>query len=185
AVALGQYALLTDQFAVQLLLIEPLILALGCINALVAVAVNPWRTDRLPDRFPTIVHDAAMIALFAIAAVGVRQAQEVAATALGAGVVGLARQDTLGNLFAGLAIQIEKPFRVGHWVNTAGKDGIVTEITWRATKLRTKNGNLVVVPNNVLARDTITNYSQPTVDTRFDVDVGASYDTQPNEVKAA
>ena len=55
-------------------------------------------------------------------------------------VIGFALQDTLGNLFAGLAIQIEKPFRVGHWVHIAGKDGMVHEITWRATKIRTQGG---------------------------------------------
>ena len=67
----------------------------------------------------------------------------VATTAVGAVVIGFALQDTLGNLFAGLAIQIEKPFRVGHWVTIGGKDGMVSEITWRATKIRTKAGNFV------------------------------------------
>jgi small-conductance mechanosensitive channel/CRP-like cAMP-binding protein len=183
--ALRDYALLSAQFSAQLALVQPLLLAFGAINAFVALAVNPWRYDRVPDRFPTIVQDAGTIALFAIAAAVVLQEKIFAATAVGAVVVGLALQDTLGNLFAGLAIQIEKPFRVGHWVNIAGKDGIVTEITWRATKIRTKHGNLVVLPNNVLARDTITNYSQPLSDTRLDVDVSASYDTPPNDVKAA
>ena len=83
-------------------------------------------------------------------------------------ILGLALQDTLGNLFAGLAIQIEKPFRVGHWVTIGGKDGLVSEITWRATKIRTKAGNFVIVPNSALARDTITNYSEPTLETRID-----------------
>ena len=41
------------------------------------------------------------------------------------------------------------------------------------------------MPNSVLAKDTITNYSEPTHDTRVEVEVGASYDTPPNEVKAA
>ena len=67
----------------------------------------------------------------------------LATTAVGAVVIGFALQDTLGNLFAGLAIQIEKPFRVGHWVTIGGKDGLVSEITWRATKIRTKAGNFV------------------------------------------
>ena len=79
----------------------------------------------------------------------------MATTAVGAVVIGLALQDTLGNLFAGLAIQIEKPFRVGDWVTIGGQDGMVSEITWRATKMRTKAGNFVVVPNSVLAKDTI------------------------------
>ena len=86
----------------------------------------------------------------------------MATTAVGAVVIGLALQDTLGNLFAGLAIQIEKPFRVGDWVTIGGQDGIVSEITWRATKMRTKAGNFVVVPNSMLAKDTITNYCEPT-----------------------
>ena len=107
----------------------------------------------------------------------------MATTAVGAVVIGLALQDTLGNLFAGLAIQIEKPFRVGDWVTMGGQDGIVSEITWRATKMRTKAGNFVVVPNSMLAKDTIINYCQPTRSLRLHVDVGASYDVPPNVVK--
>ena len=87
-----------------------------------------------------------------------------ATTAVGAVVIGFALQDTLGNLFAGLAIQIEKPFRVGHWVRVADTDGQVSEITWRATKVRTKAGNFVIVPNSTLSNDTIINYSEPTAE---------------------
>ncbi|HEX4346542.1 MAG TPA: mechanosensitive ion channel family protein [Vicinamibacterales bacterium] len=161
----------------------PLILAFGLINAIVALVVNPWRQDRLPDRFPTIVQDSIVIILFAVAATLILQERIFATTAVGAVVVGFALQDTLGNLFAGLAIQVEKPFRVGHWVHIAGKDGLVKEITWRATKIRTKAGNFVIVPNNVLSKDTITNYSEPVLDTRLELDVPASYDAPPNHVK--
>ena len=63
------------------------------------------------------------------------------------------RQDTLGNAFAGLAIQIEKPFRVGHWIAVANYEGAVSEVTWRATKIRTKAGNLVVIPNNIIGKE--------------------------------
>ena len=49
--------------------------------------------------------------------------QLLTTSAVGAVVVGFALQDTLGNLFAGLAIQIEKPFRVGHWIQVAGARG--------------------------------------------------------------
>ena len=107
-----------------------------------------------------------------------------AATAVSAVVLGLALQDTLGNFFAGLAIQIEKPFRVGHWVSIRGTDGLVSEITWRATKIRTKAGNFVVVPNSLLSRDTIVNYSEPAVETRLELEVGVTYDVPPNRVKS-
>jgi small-conductance mechanosensitive channel/CRP-like cAMP-binding protein len=182
--AMLAYAPISDEFRQQLLFIGPLIMMFGLISGTVAVAINPWSVDRLPDRFPNIVQDALVIALFALAATVVLQEKILATTAVGAVVVGFALQDTLGNLFAGLAIQIEKPFRVGHWVNIAGKDGIVSEITWRATKIRTKTGNLVVVPNSTLSKDTITNYSEPTSLTRLEVEVGATYDAPPNVVKS-
>jgi small-conductance mechanosensitive channel/CRP-like cAMP-binding protein len=163
---------------------QPLLLAFGVINGLVALTINPWRSDRLPDRFPTIVQDSIVIALFAVAATAVLQDRIFAATAVSAVVLGLALQDTLGNFFAGLAIQIEKPFRVGHWVNIRGTDGLVSEITWRATKMRTKAGNFMIVPNSVLSKDTIVNYSEPIVETRLELEVGASYDVPPNKVKS-
>ena len=178
------YVSLSAELLQQLRPLQPLLLAFGAINAAVALVINPWRADRLPDRFPTIVQDSIVIGLFAVAVTLVLQERIFATTAVGAVVIGFALQDTLGNLFAGLAIQIEKPFRVGHWVNVAGKDGMVSEITWRATKIRTKLGNFVIVPNSALSRDTITNYSQPIPETRVDLEIGASYDTPPNQVKS-
>ena len=184
AAALAAYGPLPPGVAQQIRSFNPLLLAFGLATLVVVVTINPWREDRLPDRFPTIVQDAIVIALFAIVATLFMQERVLATTAVGAVVIGFALQDTLGNLFSGLAIQIEKPFRVGHWVTIAGTDGLVSEVTWRATKLRTKAGNFVVVPNSVVAKETITNYSEPTHDTRLEVEVGASYDTAPNEVKA-
>jgi small-conductance mechanosensitive channel/CRP-like cAMP-binding protein len=183
--AVRRYGTLTAELDSQLTLALPLLLTFGVINGMVALVINPWRVDRLPDRFPTIVQDAIGIALFALVATLVLQDRIFATTAVGAVVIGLALQDTLGNLFAGLAVQIEKPFRVGQWVRIAEVDGLVREVTWRATKIRTKSGTMVIVPNSVLARDTITNYSEPTDEVRLEFDVGASYSTPPNEVKAA
>jgi small-conductance mechanosensitive channel/CRP-like cAMP-binding protein len=184
AAALVAYAPLPPDAAQQIRSFNPLLIVFGLATMAVVVAINPWREDRLPDRFPTIVQDAMVIALFAIVATLFMKEKVLATTAVGAVVIGFALQDTLGNLFSGLAIQIEKPFRVGHWVTIAGTDGLVAEVTWRATKLRTKAGNFVVVPNSVVAKETITNYSEPTHDTRLEVEVGASYDAPPNEVKA-
>jgi small-conductance mechanosensitive channel/CRP-like cAMP-binding protein len=163
--------------------INPLVMAFAVINLVVAFILNPWRIDRIPDRFPNIVQDTLVIALFALVATLILRDRMLATTAVGAVVIGLALQDTLGNFFAGLAIQIEKPFRVGDWVTIGGEDGVVSEITWRATKMRTKAGNFVVVPNSALAKDTIVNYCEPTPSLRLEVDVGASYDVAPNVAK--
>ena len=123
--------------------------------------------------------------LFAVIGTVVLREQLLTTSAVGAVVVGFALQDTLGNLFAGLAIQIEKPFRVGQWVAIGDRDGQVQEITWRATKLRTKAGQFLIVPNSVIAKELVLNYSEPTIPTRIDVEIGASYLAPPNDVKRA
>jgi len=184
AAALAAYAPLPAGVADEIRSFNPLLLAFGLCTLIVILAINPWREDRLPDRFPMIVQDAVVIALFALVATLFMQEKVLATTAVGAVVIGFALQDTLGNLFSGLAIQIEKPFRVGQWVTIGGMDGLVSEVTWSATKIRTKAGNFVVVPNSVVAKETITNYSEPTTDTRLEIEVGASYDTPPNDVKS-
>jgi small-conductance mechanosensitive channel/CRP-like cAMP-binding protein len=172
-------------FIAQLGSAELLLLVLGVINLLVALAINPWRVDRVPERFPNIVQDSIIIGTFLLVATLVMQEKLWTASAVSAVVVGFALQDTLGNLFAGLAIQIEKPFRVGHWIVVGGFEGRVAEITWRATKLHTKAGTVVVVPNNIVSKEAISNLSEPAAPTRIHVEVGVSYDAAPSAVKSA
>jgi small-conductance mechanosensitive channel len=174
-----------EQLEERLASVEQLLLALAVLNILVQVTINPLRADRVPDRFPTIVQDAILVGLFLVVSTFVFQEKLLTTSAVGAVVVGFALQDTLGNAFAGLAIQVEKPFRVGHWVSIGSHEGRVAEITWRATKLRTKAGNLVAVPNNVVSKEAITNFSEPAAPTRLSIDVGASYLAAPGEVKEA
>ena len=162
-----------------------LALVLAIVNAAVALLVNPWKDNRPSERFPAIVQDFAVLAIFIVISTLLLREQLLTTSAVGAVVVGFALQDTLGNLFAGLAIQIEKPFRVGHWILVSGREGQVQEITWRATKLRTKDGEFLVVPNSIVSKEPVLNYSEPTVANAVSVEVGASYLTPPNDVKAA
>jgi CRP-like cAMP-binding protein len=160
-------------------------LVLALVNAAITLLANPWGQDRPSDRFPAIVQDFSVIVLFMVIGTMLLREQLLTTTAVGAVVVGFALQDTLGNLFAGLAIQIEKPFRVGHWVQIADREGQVQEITWRATKLRTKAGQFLIVPNSVISKEPLLNYSEPTIPTRIEVEIGASYGSPPNDVKQA
>lgn len=166
--------------------IEHLLLALSLINALVTLLLNPWFENRVLDRSPAIVQDVLVVGAFGLAAVFLLpNATFLAASAIVAAAIGFALQDTLGNAFAGLAIQIDRPFRVGQWISVAGHEGAVAEVTWRAVKIRTKSGNLVVIPNNTIAREPIHNYSEPAAPTRAFVEVGAGYEVPPNEVREA
>ncbi len=160
-------------------------LALAAITFVVTVLANSLREDRLPTAMPNIVQDAVIVGLFMVAGTMLMQEKFLTTSAVGAVVLGFALQDTLGNAFAGLAIQIEKPFHVGQWIRVGDHEGRVEEITWRATKLRTKATNFVVVPNSTIAKESIVNYSEPVIPTRLDVDVGASYDATPDLVKRA
>jgi small-conductance mechanosensitive channel/CRP-like cAMP-binding protein len=169
----------------QLRSLEQLALAAALINLFVVSLINPLRADRVPDAFPAILQDAIVIGTLVLVATFVFEDKLLTTSAVGAVVVGFALQDTLGNAFAGLAIQSEKPFRVGHWIKVGDFEGRVTEVTWRATKLRTKTGNFIVLPNNQVSQQAITNFSEPAVPTRLELDVGASYMTTPVAVKAA
>jgi small-conductance mechanosensitive channel/CRP-like cAMP-binding protein len=168
----------------ELTAFDKLALAAAFINALVFVLINPLRVDRVPERFPIILQDFIVLALILLASTFLSQ-QLLTTSAVSAVVLGFALQDTLGNAFAGLAIQSEKPFHVGEWIKVGEHEGRVAEVTWRATKLRTKSGNFAILPNNIIAKEVITNFSEPAAPTRMTVDVGASYLAPPNQVKAA
>ncbi len=71
-------------------------------------------------------------------------------------VIGLALQDTLGNLFAGIAIQADKPFQVGDVISVQNKGiGVVENITWRGVKIRTFQNKLLDISNSVLGKEAI------------------------------
>ena len=71
-------------------------------------------------------------------------------------VVGLALQDTLGNLFAGLALQVDHPFEVGDVVVITNRgQGVVESVSWRGVRLRTFQNKLLVISNAALGKETI------------------------------
>jgi hypothetical protein len=80
----ARYAPLPPDAAEQIRSFNPLLVTLGLINMIVVLLINPWREDRQPDRFPTIVQDALVIALFAIVATLFMQEKVLATTAGGA-----------------------------------------------------------------------------------------------------
>jgi small-conductance mechanosensitive channel/CRP-like cAMP-binding protein len=165
--------------------VPDLLFVLALINTGVIVAINPLRADRISDRFPNIVQDSLIVGMFFMIATVVFKETILTASAVSAVVVGFALQDTLGNAFAGLGIQVEKPFRVGNWIKVGDFEGKVSQVTWRATKLLTRAGTYIVVPNNIISKESIVNYSEPILPVRLWVDVGVTYNKPPNAVKAA
>ena len=168
--------------------LEFLALSVASANGIVALLFNPWFRDGESDRAPSIVQDTLVVAAGVGAGLLLFQVSSLnflTGSAIVAAVVGFALQDTLGNAFAGIAIQTERPFKVGHWIAVGEWSGLVTEMTWRSTKIRTKAGNLVAVPNSAMSSHAITNYSEPAAPTRLQLDVGAAYGVAPNDVREA
>ncbi|MFZ9595497.1 MAG: mechanosensitive ion channel family protein [Bdellovibrionia bacterium] len=87
----------------------------------------------------------------------------IATSAIFSLVLGLALQDTLGNLFAGVALQFDKPYEIGDWVEiqtgTQKWTGQVYEISWRATILVGMGEEIITVPNRVMGQAQITNFT--------------------------
>lgn len=86
----------------------------------------------------------------------------IAGLGLGGLAFALAAQDSIGNFFGGVVIITEKPFTLGDWIQTPSVEGIVEDITFRSTKIRTFGDSVVVVPNSTLANEPIENWSQMT-----------------------
>jgi small-conductance mechanosensitive channel len=70
-------------------------------------------------------------------------------------IIGLALQETLGNLFAGISLQADKPFQVGDVIQVGQWTGVVEEITWRGIKIRTFQNRIVLISNSSASKEAI------------------------------
>lgn len=108
-------------------------------------------------------------------------------TALGIGglAVALALQDTLANFFAGLHLLIERPIFVGDFIRLeSGQEGVVTDIGWRTTRIRTLSDNMVVVPNTKITSGTLLNYSLPQASGVLDLPILVAHEADAERVAA-
>ncbi len=138
---------------------------------------------------PRLLENILAVALYGFGATGlVRYAfgleltPVLATSAVVGAVVGLALQDTLGNLFAGIALHTDAPFSVGDWIRLGEREGQVEQVSWRAMRLRTWHGDTLTVPNNDVARQAILNFSQPPGPHQRTIVLGVSYAHPPDQV---
>ena len=138
---------------------------------------------RLLLAFPRIV---LIITILWIIIAGVWNVDLSAAlTALGVTslVVSFALQDTLGGIASGFTLLADQPFQPGDWIDADGVEGQVIDTNWRSTRIQTRNGDLVVVPNGKLAGATITNFDEPARLHRIVVPIQVAYVNSPTDAK--
>jgi small-conductance mechanosensitive channel len=98
-----------------------------------------------------------------------------------AAVVGLAMQDSLGNLFSGIALHMEGSFEVGDVIHSGDYHGVVEAVNWRATQIRGFNNQLVVLPNSVISRERFEIFARGNFNARV-VPIGVDAEAVPARV---
>ncbi len=83
----------------------------------------------------------------------------VASLGLGGLTIAMAAKDAVSNFFGSLIIVFDSPFKVGDWIKAGGIEGVVEELGFRSTKIRTFEKSLVTVPNSIVANTSIENFT--------------------------
>ena len=141
-----------------------LVLLLSGLNATLfqAAPEGSWR-----KRMPSIFLDVARFVLIAVGLAlifsvvwGANVGGLFTALGISSIVLGLALQNSVGQIISGLLMLFEQPFRLGDWIDTPSARGRVVEVNWRAVHIDTGSG-LQITPNSVLAGESFTNLSRP------------------------
>ena len=107
----------------------------------------------------------------------------VAGLGIGGLAFAFAAKDTIENLFGSVAVILDRPFAVGDWIQVGDTEGIVEDLGFRSTRIRTFHNSLVTVPNSTLVRATVDNYGRR-VYRRYRAVFNLTYDTDPDLVEA-
>ncbi len=136
--------------------------AIGLMRLIVVLEQRPRETQIISDLAAGAVYIATGLAIvnfvFAVPIGGL-----LATSGIIAIVLGLALQSTLADVFSGIAVGLERPYRAGDliWVE-GGIEGQVIQFTWRSTQIVTGENNIAIVPNSVIAKAHLVNRSRPT-----------------------
>ena len=108
----------------------------------------------------------------------------IASLGIGGIAIAMAAKDTISNIFGSIMILVDRPFVVGDWVKTSEFEGVIEQVGFRSTRIRTFARTLVNVPNSTLANMVIDNIDGRS-QRRIKMRLGLTYDTTPTQMKAA
>jgi small-conductance mechanosensitive channel/CRP-like cAMP-binding protein len=169
-------------------LFATLTLAYG-LTQLAGVIVIDLALGALGLRIPAILRDLLQAAAFGVSVfgllrnAGVNLLSLLTTSAVLTAVIGLALQDTIANLFSGLALQLDRTLGVGDWIQVGERIGRIDQIKWRSTSIFTRDGDYVILPNSFFLKGEVMNFSKPTGQHRVWIKIGFAYRHPPNEVK--
>lgn len=171
-----------------------LYLVLGFMTAVrVVTGLIDWYGQEVARRTETVLDDHILpffrrlivIILFLIALVillgrfNVNVSALVTTLGIGSLAVALAAQEVLSNMISGFIIMVDRPFRVGDRIELEelGTWGDVKDITLHSTRVLTRDNRLVSIPNALVGKNRVINYSIPSTQYRVETHVGVAYGT--------
>lgn len=122
--------------------------------------------------------------MMALKNVGVDVGALIAGLGIGGLAFALAAQDTIKNIFGGITIFTDRPFRIGDRIKVDGFDGFVEDIGIRSTRLRTLEKRLVTIPNYKIVEASIENITDEPM-RKVVMTIGLTYDTTPQKMNEA
>src|SRR5213075_315255 len=130
-----------------------------------------------------------LVVLLIVLSAGYHAERELKGLLAGSGVIaiilGFAGQNLFAGIIGGISIQINRPYKVGDWLQVGERFAEVMEINWRSTRLRTNDAIYLDIPNNEMVSHTIVNLHYPTEVHAMRIRVGVEYKNPPNRVKDA
>lgn len=151
---------------------------------------NRYLLKKLNIRIPVLYRDILIFLALAIIILitlriefGFKLTGFLTSSAIISVIIGLALQDTLSNIIAGIVLHVEKPFKIGDWIKIGEREGEIVEVSWRATRLKTLDGNYIIIPNTNISKETILNYYEPVRAHAITFQIGIEYGAAPNLLK--
>src|SRR6266536_1123272 len=130
-----------------------------------------------------------LVILLLVLSAGYHAEAELKGVLAGSGVIaiilGFAGQNFFAGIIAGISIQLNRPYKVGDWLQVGERFAEVMEINWRSTRLRTNDAIYLDIPNNEMVSHAIVNLHYPTEVHAMRIRVGVEYKNPPNRVKDA
>ena len=173
-------------------LLSLFVLALAAILAIAVAVFDLFLARSRRINVPTILRDITVVVIYVatifvvLSQYGVNLSSILTTSAVLTAIIGFALQDLLSNVISGIALQIERPFKVGDWLmlrEFGEQQGRVLEMNWRSVKILTLHQDVVVAPNTVLTGSAVINFSEPSSAHRRRIRIGLRYEAPPNTVK--
>ncbi|MBD3309588.1 mechanosensitive ion channel, partial [Candidatus Woesearchaeota archaeon] len=184
---------ISDKILVSLIFVLVAYIVVGVINILLEQWGKRWAQNtmsKVDDHVISLLQRSVNLLFFVVAfllvldAWGIEIGPLLASLGIAGVAVAFALQTTLGNIFGGISLIVDRSIKVGDTIQTEdGTFGSVIDVGLRSTRIRTWDNEVVIVPNGKLANATIQNYVLPEPSARVVVPFGVAYGSDVEKVK--